>query len=485
MLNIKGVENAALTVQNIVLSGARLSPMPETPIHGLVTPCLNTQHRSPLSPECTPQELAVLAANVVNCASTYDPKIQSSSDHDVMMERATVKVAGVMRENLQLIQNVVSPMVSNVLDQVNLATQKLDLVGIEVPIVEDGLAAIYFNDYFDDLVLGASEDVMRGELEKLHVIPTLELNEYHKLCMSGISGVDDDVAKLVAGIGPDNLVVAITHWLGKIKPRSMLSAAELVMVESRDVAVVMVLMCRNLLGGAIAELGCGEDCRADVKAFMGQMSNRVRSDKARWEAAYDAGQLVISYPNTKLLNGSEGPSIVVHGELYADWLAHGGSPEVIYGAYFTDRAMMVTALDTNRAVYLSAAEKYVLDIRSVNLSQADSIIRSTIVSAIEADAAERGISPQPNQSGKVDEVRYKVRRCLDDEARITKDNIVAVVTNTVCDSLFCHTYAKYFIGLMNQYQRDNPDSDPSTLANVATIDLLVRWVVRSMTIDKD
>lgn len=484
MLNINGIDNAVMIAQKALTRGRFLAPVAETPLHGLVTACL-TIPKHEVGADYPVGDLVNVANDLVNASGTYDQKIQTMSDHDVMMERASVKVAGVMRENIQLIQNVVSPLVRKTLEEVNQALAGLEVAAIAVPIVEDSLCEFYFNDYFEDLILSASENTLRSELTPIHAIATLELSELVALAKTGIAGVDEDIERLIAVIGAEGIITGITYWLSKIKPRQMLSETERAMVDSRDMAVFIVLVCRSLLNGAAGDAQVPELLLDAVRDLMGQMSIRVRNDKARWEAAYEAGQLVISYPNRKEVNGSAGDKIVVHGELYNDWLAHGGTPEILYGAFFSDRAMMVSALDQGRERYNSQANAYLLDLRTANMAQTDAAIRSTIVNVVAQAAEEQGIQPSVDKSGVIVETKYRVLACLGHYARITQDEVVNIVTNVVCDSLFAETYAKFFIGLMNSYQRENPDAEPSTLANIATIDLLVRWVARSMTVEKD
>lgn len=484
MLNINGIDNAVMIAQKALTRGRFLAPVAETPLHGLVTSCL-TIPKHEVGADYPTEDLCQVAGDLVNAAGIYDVKIQTMSDHDVMMERASVKVAGVMRENIQLIQNVVSPLVRETLENVNQALAGLEVAGIAVPIVEDTLCEFYFNDYFEDLILSASENTLRSELTPIHAIATLELKELVALAKTGISGVDEDIDRLIAVIGAEGIIVGVTHWLSKIKPRQMLSENERAIVESRDMAVFIVLVCRTLLNGGATQAMVPELLLDAVRDLMGQMSIRARTDKARWEAAYEAGQLVISYPSRKAVNGSTGDKVVVHGELYNDWLAHGGTPEIIYGAFFSDRAMTVTALDQGREQYTSQANAYLLDLRTANMAQADAVIRSAIVACVTGAADQQGIEPSTDKHGVIVETKYRVLACLGNYARITQDDIVNIVTNVVCDSLFAETYAKFFIGLMNSYQRENPDAEPSTLANVATIDLLVRWVARSMTVEKD
>lgn len=70
------------------------------------------------------------------------------------------------------------------------------------------------------------------------------------------------------------------------------------------------------------------------------MALRIKNDIARWKAAHEANNLIISYP-ARIAAGEEAKSdpIVVHDELYEEWLHAGGEPDMIYGAFFSDRPM--------------------------------------------------------------------------------------------------------------------------------------------------
>lgn len=203
-----------------------------------------------------------------------------------------------------------------------------------------------------------------------------------------------------------------------------------------------------------------------------------------YNKANERKQVVIKYPYRNVEYNFENPEktiIYVNAKVYDDFLEHGGTPEVLYGAYLTDRKTKANELMDNKDAYLRAYTKAVTYGKLANTNNLLAAIKNSlydIANMIQSDIARlQGNEEQPQY--KIELTNAITIKQVDDFVQHVSirdaENVYTLVRNFICSVYFKDTEIQSILDRID-YLDPNGEMDMNDLAIIAVVDFLVSWL---------
>lgn len=474
MLDVNSIGSAVIFLQGLMARGKVIEPVAGTPLAELASCCMSimrTEER--LGGTTEDIQLESICFNVVDSSNLYNQNIQTSSDHDVYMERAITMASDVMQRNLTVTRNKVQPMVRELVEAVELELQNFSNITFQTPIQTDKVYDVFSHPYVTDIVEAATENAYYGDLPFITGFPILDTEAIRDLIPSMNTDLDKRVSEVLESLGAEGLINLYT--------RTFVDGSISVTHSGRNEQIILLLITMNLLSTKPVSMTAQLDEFFDrLYVLKTQLALRIKNDLLRWKNAYEANSLIIAYPEgiTGAQSTSSAP-IIVHDELYTEWLSAGGDTDLIYGAYFSDRPLGGQEILNNRVKYQYEAKQYLEQLSSANESKRSAVIRRTLRSKLielyETETKEEG-------SGLNETHRTAFNNILNDATTLELNDTLAFSTLLVCNSFYPETYAKKIIDGINHYQKLHPSTQVEDLATLVISDILVEWVVNLIMI---
>ena len=475
MLNTSLVGSATLFLQNLISQGKVLEPVKGTPLAELSLCCLSAvRDINPASgPRAEELNLESLCFDVVELSNCYNGKIQSSSDHDVYMDRAIVMASDVIQRNLNLTRNKVQPMVRELVEHVEVELQNFSNVTFQTPILTDRIFDAFTHPFILDMVNDAAAKVYYADLPFIKDFPALSAESIRELIPSMNSDLDNRIQEVLDAIGAENLI--------SLYMDAFVNGSISLKKTTRNENIILLIIANNLITTKPTSVGSQVDEFFNVLyTLKQQVALRIKNDLARWREAYEANRLVLAYPE-RINAGADSSKdpIIVHDDLYTEWLTAGGDPDLIYGAFFSDRPMNGQEILRERGKYQYEATQYLTQLQAANDNKRSAVIRRALRDKM-TEIFNTELATEGTALNETHRTAYNLR--LNDATSLELDDTLGFSTLLVCESLYPQTYAKKIIDGLNRYQKQYPNSQVEDLATLVISDLLVEWAVNLLTI---
>lgn len=474
MLNSSLVGSATIFLQNLFANGKVLEPVKGTPLAELTLCCLSAV-RDDTSPSARSQELNLesICFDVVEMSNCYNGKIQSSSDHDVYMDRAIAMASDVIQRNLNLTRNKVQPMVRELVEHVEVALQNFSNVTFQTPILTDKIYDAFTHPYINDMVESAAANVYYEDFPFIKEFPMVAAEAIRELIPPMNSDLDNRLQEVLDSIGPDGLV--------GIYNSAFVTGDLSIRKTTRNENIILLVMVNNMITTKPAIVNAKvEEFYEKLLTLKAQVALRIKNDLTRWREAYESNRLVLAYPE-RIGTGADSAKdpIIVHDDLYTEWLTAGGDPDLIYGAFFSDRPVNGQDILRERGKYQYEAAQYLTQLQAANDNKRSAVIRRAMrekmTEIFDTELAQEG-------SGLNESHRTAYNTRLNDATSLELDDVLGFSTLLVCESLYPETYAKKIIDGLNRYQKQYPTAQVEDLATLVISDLLVEWAVNLLMV---
>lgn len=474
MLNVATVGSATVFLESLLASGKTLEPVKNTPLSELTQCCLHVlRDERTLGKGDETMNLESICYDIVDMSNMFNGKIQTASDHDVYLDRATKLAGEVIQRNLNITRNHVQPMVRDLVERVEVALQDFSNVTFQTPILTDKVLDVFTHPLIEDMVKEAAASAYYADFPFINSFPALAAESIRELIPSMNSELDKRVEEVIEAIGASRLIELYSDAFvtGELTIKKCM----------RNEYILLFLMLNNLLTTKPAGVNAKvEEFYDKLHDMRKQAALRIRNDLQRWREGYESNSLIIAYPPSITADKTTtSDPIIVHDELYTEWLTAGGEPDLIYGAFFSDRPLNGQAILTERGKYQYEALQYLSQVQAANESKRSSVIRRTLRAGLtelfEAEVAK-------GESGLNETHRDAFNEKLNNATTLDLNDTLGFTTILVCDSLYPETYAKKIIDGINTYQRHYPTSRVEDLVTLVITDLLVEWVVNLMYI---
>ena len=474
MLNPALVGSATIFLQQLIASGRVLEPVKNTPLSELAQCCMSVMRQEGRVGSQTEElNLENICFDAVEMSNIFNGKIQTASDHDVYMDRAVTLATGVIQRNLTLTRNKVQPMVRTLVERVEVALQDFHNVSFQTPILPDKVLDAFTHPYIEDLINTATEKGYYEDFPFINSFPVLAAEAIRELIPSMSSDLDNRINEVIEAVGADRLIQVYTEAFvdGGITLKKF----------TRNEYILLLLMTNNLLTAKPAVVSAKvEEFFDKLFAMRVQTALRIKNDLARWRSAYESNTLVISYPEAITTSkDTVCDPIVVHDELYTEWLTAGGEPDLIYGAYFSDRPLNGQDILRERGKYQYEATQYLTQLQSTNENKRAAVIRRTMREVMEELYNEE---MKQEESGLNESNRTAFNEKLNEASALELNDTLGFGTLLVCESFYPCTYAKKIIDGINKYQTMYPATRVEDLVTIIISDILVEWTVNLMCI---
>lgn len=470
MLRESTIGSATLFVERLFSSQKMIEPVQGSPLHALAYSCITPLRLDKNSGSNIDVEICCKKA--VDLSNTFNKLIQTSSDHDVEMDKAVQLASNVIQSNINITRNVIQPMVRDTLEYVETSLAKYSEITFQTPIVTDRVFDVFLHPFIEDM-LKEYGDVPYKEFPFINTFPSLTTEAIRDLIPSMNSDMDSRLKEVIDNLGAEKII--------GIYEDAFVSGIYDARVIDRNSHLIIMLITNGLLTvGNVALNKEIEKNRTRLEELRNQCALRISNSIQQWKLAYENNRLIISYPE-KITSGQAASKlpIIVHEDLYNEWLAAGGDADLIYGAFFSDRTLHGDKLLADRSKYKREAEKYLQELYSANESRRSNVIRSSIRESLNGILEEDSRSEEPRfNKTHLDEVN----RRLNEATHLDLNDPLGFTTLIICEALFPETYAKKIIDGLNYYQHQYPNTQVEDLVTIVISDLLVEWVVNLMYI---
>ena len=456
---------AQLVGQTLATKGIELFPVNGTPVQVLTDLSSNalivTESANALQGSFDRPDMVALLSEGADASPTPD----EVSQHTIQMSESVQNLVRVLQRSLDLTQNVVNPMIDRVYRSTAAYMEtKLEATSSPLEIVQKRPDPI-----FDSIYLQESTS---RYVNQLRDVPLRSLNipvgDLEARLFTGHSGMDAQLRDFLNRMGPEH-ATRVWDSIFNVAPISSMSVfGQLTDVCSAVFALFFAMRAANEApAGANIHLSEWKAYCASLTAAAGAT---IQAYLTHGELMRPSTQLVLSYPPP---NCQSGP-VYVDGAKYVDWLARGGSPELIFATVYGDRNF-----DANRM--LEAKDKLLSDwgkIMSLYQTQVGFLRCEAMAQGLRAAVTTEinGLDENILPVDKREACHVALRSLVHAVKQRDLDDLWGLCRRTVCRTMFAHTEAETLLDSIDEQAKLHNEKDVRELALYATIDLVARWL---------
>lgn len=472
MINDYSINAAYDLAEKIGLTGRVLRPLSGTPLEIL------TMASCPRNADANPD------SNDGNVLSV-PAKWLDTDEHNAAMEHiVSMSVKGV-EAAIHNAKNVVNPIILNVVSKYeDFVSNSINATNNAVSIEPDFLPAFWESPVLQSLV--ERFDGVAMQKVKLNIkFPSLTDEEIEASVSVGNVRFDKEVSEYIALLKTKEYGVRLADVYKTVfsfEGQGVSGLEDLIdpFTNNRDVALCTFILANKFMNSAPEGMSVSlSEYRAYVSSILEQAGRSVCRILQKNEADIKNNVLVTGYP-TVAFGSSQRYPINVNGAVYNRWLKEGGQPEVIFGAYVSDRQRSYTALLERKDEYLAAwqREKKLLDTKirlELRYFKEQALTKAyfTVLNEL----------PDEVRTGSVTEMSGRVSDLLNGLKTHNFENVHELIRMLVCRSIFNHTDAEVILVGIDEAVKAHPELDIREAALLAVIDYVGTWVASQIKSD--
>lgn len=410
---------------------------------------------------------------------------QGVCEHDLVMDEVVDVVEKTVNYNLDLTQNKVNPMVKAVLESTQeyvANKQSIDPTAISVAPV------LYHNVWASHYLSGMIERFTETAVKDIQLslkVPMPAVETEFDLISTGLTRFDDELRDLVQALEPGTLtdlyrrlfVLADENYVPSILP--YLNYLRV----SPNQPLLVFLIASKLVDNIPEGVQTSPQLYKEyVTGIMAQAGRALCRQIERREAAAKNKTLIISWSNQQVSDLGVTPVVIeVNGDVYNKWLQEGGSPDVLFGAFCTDRQANYNLLIERKDSYVQAWGRQQRLLLSERRLQLDNHMMVGLSKAVE-----QAILQLPEDELLVD--RKKYLSVLNDYIRNLpsgwqKDNLYYSARKIVCSVIYPHTMAFDILVAIDSACEAHPDLPVREAAFFGAMEVVADWLVQLIKVD--
>ncbi len=406
---------------------------------------------------------------------------ENISEHDILMAEIVPKIAGVVRNTLNLTRNVVIPLIKETAPKVEALLPEYEAIKVwdytycytpflwENPFVT-GLAMKY-----------ASAD--EKPLKLTFVMPALSAEQLKEAMHTGTNSIDefidnyenfDRVAQLYRrgfelNAGNDNINDLSTY-------------CNIYNVDKEDLIILLLLsfgFSRNIVDNVNTS---AEEYKLQFTNFYIEIARRIALVTNRLEADAKAGRFIQKIDATKA-------RVYVEDRAFRTWLDNmDGDSDALLGAMATDRETNPATIVERKAYYVKAYGAHVEATRTANRANRNATV-TRVLHHLVTDLWEK--IPEEHRIGDMEAYREHVANALN-RARTFTDDYYSATVIAVTYTYFAHTDVPLLLQTMSELEtssgcalaESSAADKAKQIATMATIQLVTKWVAGLITVKK-
>lgn len=464
-LSKTSVGMAQIVGQALATKGIQLHPVNETPVAVLTN--LSTQQLQ-LDEGMKVQgggfERPELSVSLLSGADAQMPGTDLSQ-HTLQMTESVQMLSRVLLNTLDLTQNVVNPMIDRVVKKIGETIDSTMAASASpLELVQQRPDSIFDSVYLQESSARYVNQPRQIQLRSLN----LPAGDLTARLTTGHAGMDAQILDFLDRTGVD---FATSVW-DRIFNSTPASSMDVFARPSQEREAVLAYF---FAAKALMEVPSG--LNMDLGEWRAYASSILAAAGASIVASYDerasrrrSGRMVLATPADHHPIGL----VVVDGDKYTDWLAQGGSPELIFATLYGDRnfdgARMIERAEQLKKEWCSVIAMY--------QSAAGFKRYDAMVSGMKAQlTAEINAIPDDQLVGDRADYHERLQERTGHAKQRDMEDLWHFSRKAVCRVLFPHTDAEILLLAIDEQSKIHPDKPVRELALYATIEVVARWLV--------
>jgi hypothetical protein len=186
--------------------------------------------------------------------------------------------------------------------------------------------------------------------------------------------------------------------------------------------------------------------------------------------------MIVSYPQSTMA----GQQIIVDGPVFNRFIQEGGSPEVILGAFFTDRQMDYAQLLSDREGYLARWKTA----QSTLLGSAEGErFRALMVALQSALTEEINALPDELMVASRATLHERLQQCLGSVRPNALESLWHTARHLICTVIFPHTDVENTLCEVDSQMQRHPELEPREAALNAAVESMAQWLSKLITVE--
>lgn len=391
-------------------------------------------------------------------------------EHDATIDRAADTLSATVVNLTNFTRNTVSPTIEEVISAIENETNNIEGYSEDIEIVDVKLSEAWESNTVKALLNRFNGGVKQYGRDR---IPAITLpNDYNPEFRTGSNSIDGIIGSIL-----DEFDMTLVDVIGQIFNGN----ANAGIYDGNDyitanLNLLRAIVCQWLLDNPVE--GSGIDGGTwgvllnDLSMSYGSTAYAAYSD-IMYGIEHD--ELFIEYDAYKRC-------VTLNGAVYDKWLDQGGTPEIILGAVYNNELDKIRFdyLLENGAKYTGIwGEHHALENAST-VAKRNETIRTALFNALLVQIEKSESLPKNIPVFKLIEAAKKLVSSLHD---YQLNDIAATVTDVVCDILYPHTHAKFFVNTINSIYTEGMTTDEVIMH--ARIEYLTAYVTGSITYKKE
>lgn len=410
---------------------------------------------------------------------------QGICEHDLVMDEIVEVVERTVNLNLNLAQNSVNPMVKRVLEATQeFVSNKQALDPSDINILPQLYHSVWGSHYLTGAVERFAETPVNDIRLAIRVPMPVVGNEF-ELISTGLSRYDEELTDLVSNLVPGTITELYNRLFvtnDENYTPSLLTYLNYLQVGHNQPLLVFLLASKlvdNIPEGVEVDLVAYKEYMVSIVAQAGraicrQIERRESSAKAR--------TLVVSWSNATTDDlGIRSVTIEVNGDVYSKWLQDGGCPEILFGAFVTDRVNNYDLLLERKETYTNSWTRQQRMLQTSRRLQLDNHLLVGLNKAMEKEILEL-----PEDELLTDRKQYL--SLLNTYIRQLpngwqKDNLYHSARKIVCGVVYPHTMTLDILVAVDNACEANPDLPVREAAFFGAMEVVADWLVELIQAD--
>lgn len=454
--------------QALANKGIELAPVPGTALESLVD--ISTAHHK------VSASAKVLAGEFERPELTVS--MLSASDeihgedtvpvHTTVMADAVSDLSRQIAAALDLAQNTVNPTIKRVVESVTAAVDAASQAsGSPLEILEKRPDPILDSVYLQESVLRYNGRPRDASLRSFGIAATDILDRLS----TGHAGMDEQITEFLGRVSTD-FAASVWNCLFNSSPASSMD------VYARPSQVNAAVLAYFFAAKAAVEIPDG--LNVELSEWREYCSRIVSSAGAAISASYDDrakarkfGALVVHCPSETTPTGY----ITVDGDKYAEFLAQGGTPELIFGAAYGDRNFETSRLLANAEKLTKEWARVLSMFRTSMAYKAQDAMINGLRAAI---SAEINALPENLQIGDKAVYHSRLQDMLPQARARDMADLWDLSRRFVCRVIYPNSDSEALLLAIDEQGKFNPSMPEREMALCATIELVARWVAKQV-----
>lgn len=491
MLTIDGLTALQPTLEEqsnkriIATPGTTVSAISEGLLHRVKTAlAINLPHDQE---EKTLTDLLTLISNV-----SYDnyPGYQTQ---EALTNGFIEKITETVRNNIYITRNIVLPLIDEYTERLNtVANRYINLAGLALTINEDKKLFIFEEPQIVKIIRDNSTRKLNNAFLPRYHKP-LAVEEIKTYLSTGDKSFDEFILEWIELNNLDELLQEVYDDIFKALGGSDISYDKYITTDNYIVALLSMLLAWGLANNPQEGIRISyDDYKHRMTVFANVCAFILNMALNNYNRAIEHKQLVLAWPSAGreyAFESPQGNSVLVHPKVYSDFLSMGGTPEIIFGSYLTDRSTLIHKMIEKQDQYHKAYQKAIKYGKLANsnnllagikkeLRIISTVILSDIIESqtdVEAAYIGRIQIAMADKKQKVEDFLYRLN-----SNQI--ENIYLLVRKFICSIYFDDSEAETLLRKM-EYLDPEGTMDVNDLAIIASVEFIVDWLFTQVEIN--